>query len=770
MADKTVIVKIEYDVEGSITSVKELTAIIEGERIAQARLKSELEAGKISQNEYSAEVAKSKETANSANTERKNTIKLLASEKGSNDALRAEIKKLTIERDKLNKTTQQGSKDYEAYTKKIKSLQSTLKDTSGSANKAGLSLKRMWEVAGGIGIAALAKKGLGLLKDGVVNLVQSSEVLSERWEVTFSGMKAAVNVFKQGFIDSLEDITDSTDKADKSTGRWYTNLLAGGSAFLTYFKLLSKGNLDLKTMVAVVTASYSDQKTKMIAADEAARKYTLTMQQLEEAEIALIVPRAKALEQLREMQSKTRDTNIPLQERIPLLEEAIRLEKEQGSSDLAHQKERVAALAALKQSFIDLGMQSQWTDAMERGYQQEIANTFNIQTENLAKTRRAEAQLAVMRKELRDEEKQAEKEKQDAFKKNQEAGKKAAEETAEMNRELAEEKKKADEEELIRRGEEIVRLAELKEQEIELEKEKQEQIRELRQQLIDEQYESLQAINDATRGFADERVTIMGDAFAKIATINWAEVDNAREAYLAIGQAAQGLTALIVAGNEAELNDLEAQKQAELKLAGDNTQAKSQIEAKYNKKLAELKRKQFKEEKAMAIVNAAIATSLAIVKALDFAPPMSFIMAGIAGGLGIAQIAMIEAQKQPEITSDTVFAEGGAVIGGRSHAQGGTKFWGEDGSSFEAEKGEAMFVLKKDATAEIAALSMLNESHGGRSWTQGASHLAEGGEVSPVNLEAMVDEAIQRTPIFVQVGAIETGLTDYKKVKSAGVI
>jgi hypothetical protein len=113
------------------------------------------------------------------------------------------------------------------------------------------------------------------------------------------------------------------------------------------------------------------------------------------------------------------------------------------------------------------------------------------------------------------------------------------------------------------------------------------------------------------------------------------------------------------------------------------------------------------------------------------------------------------------------------MIGGKPHSQGGTKFWGSDGSMFEAEKDEAMFVLKKDAAAEINALSMLNESHGGRSFRSGGrSHLADGGQVDTTQsgVNKMVDEAIQRTSIFVRVGDIETGMTNVKNARQAGVV
>lgn len=81
------------------------------------------------------------------------------------------------------------------------------------------------------------------------------------------------------------------------------------------------------------------------------------------------------------------------------------------------------------------------------------------------------------------------------------------------------------------------------------------------------------------------------------------------------------------------------------------------------------------------------------------------------------------------------YAQGGNAftIGGNSHSMGGTKFWGEDGTFFEAERGEGMYILKRDAQADlIRNLSNQNTKFGGVSWlaTGGSNHLAQGGAVA----------------------------------------
>ena len=75
-----------------------------------------------------------------------------------------------------------------------------------------------------------------------------------------------------------------------------------------------------------------------------------------------------------------------------------------------------------------------------------------------------------------------------------------------------------------------------------------------------------------------------------------------------------------------------------------------------DKRRREMVRKQAIADKAASIVTATINTAMAVTQALaSLPPPASFIMAGIVGGLGAAQIALIAAQPLPEL------AEGGLV-------------------------------------------------------------------------------------------------------------
>lgn len=137
--------------------------------------------------------------------------------------------------------------------------------------------------------------------------------------------------------------------------------------------------------------------------------------------------------------------------------------------------------------------------------------------------------------------------------------------------------------------------------------------------------------------------------------------------------------------------------------------------------------------KAFGVVQATINTYLGATKALATGGIFGIAQAAIVIAFGMKQVATIAKQKDPDTkinTSVKKYAKGGQIYG-RSHAQGGVTFWGDNGQVFEAEGGENVYIMKKTASAEINALSALNEAHGGNSFgTSGLYKFADGGMVA----------------------------------------
>lgn len=140
--------------------------------------------------------------------------------------------------------------------------------------------------------------------------------------------------------------------------------------------------------------------------------------------------------------------------------------------------------------------------------------------------------------------------------------------------------------------------------------------------------------------------------------------------------------------------------------------------------------------KAFGVVQATINTYIGATKALAQGGILGIAQAAIVIAFGMKQVATIAKQKDPDTkinTSVKKYAKGGQVFG-KSHAQGGVTFRGDNGQVFEAEGGENVYIMKKTASAEINALSAINEAHGGNSFgTSGLYKFADGGMVASIS-------------------------------------
>lgn len=133
------------------------------------------------------------------------------------------------------------------------------------------------------------------------------------------------------------------------------------------------------------------------------------------------------------------------------------------------------------------------------------------------------------------------------------------------------------------------------------------------------------------------------------------------------------------------------------------------------------------------------------------------------------------------------YAQGGGAwttIGGKSHEQGGTDFWGSDGTRFNAQSDEGIFILKREAHADfIQEQSMRNQKFGGRSWTgQGVQHAALGGSILSMqqSVQADIDQqtilnsfiaAVQQLPApRVAVDDINAGQANVEVTTSKGTM
>jgi hypothetical protein len=202
----------------------------------------------------------------------------------------------------------------------------------------------------------------------------------------------------------------------------------------------------------------------------------------------------------------------------------------------------------------------------------------------------------------------------------------------------------------------------------------------------------------------DEKAKITEDAEKKITDINTSENEKRRkkdqETIELVVQTTQQVIDII-----SQINDIKSQKDQEriqgerarieeLREAGAITEKEAILR---NKRLdaeeKKLKREAAIRDKNLAIFNAIINTAQAVTKALASAPPpLNAILAGIAGALGAAQIAVIASRPIPKFrTGKKNRYEGPGIIG-----EAGAELFEHNGRMFVANKETIVWMGKDD--------------------------------------------------------------------------
>lgn len=92
----------------------------------------------------------------------------------------------------------------------------------------------------------------------------------------------------------------------------------------------------------------------------------------------------------------------------------------------------------------------------------------------------------------------------------------------------------------------------------------------------------------------------------------------------------------------------------------DEKEEQLRLEKQIAEEVKAIKKKQFEANKLAAIIQTTINTAIAVTNALgSAAPPYNFILAGIVGGLGAAQIAIAASQPTPEFKTGGFTEKGG---------------------------------------------------------------------------------------------------------------
>jgi hypothetical protein len=158
---------------------------------------------------------------------------------------------------------------------------------------------------------------------------------------------------------------------------------------------------------------------------------------------------------------------------------------------------------------------------------------------------------------------------------------------------------------------------------------------------------------------------------------------------------------------ENAFNNLEREKEIAIAFAGESATARAEILEQYDERRRQIEKKQAESQKKAAIFNAIIDTAQGVVSAISRVDlyPYNFVLAGIIGALGAAQIAMISSQQIPQYWQGTDNAQEGLAWTqerGReiiTDKQGKIKSLGSDkGATLtKLDKGDKVFTASESA-------------------------------------------------------------------------
>jgi len=329
-----------------------------------------------------------------------------------------------------------------------------------------------------------------------------------------------------------------------------------------------------------------------------------------------------------------------------------------------------------------------------------------------------------------------------------------------------------------------VKALEIEAEELEAEKleKKKESDGERRERELGAIRDQLDAISDITAQFGASEAAIFGKMGADLAQAYIDGGISAESAIQGVSTVANAVFDVMSDRKEKALEESEASRQAELAGAEGNAEAQKAINEKYDKEQAKLKLKQFRADKAAAVVNIAIQTSLAVMKALgQLGPIAGAIASGLIIATGAVQAGIVIAKKPPKFgqgTSDIVNI-------GDSHASGNdVDMWAFAGNQRQfmgkVERGEAMPVIKKTAVNnyQIAKLNGAFNPHNYRKFADGTPDITE--QLTPqatqiINqpvetVDVAVNKELLKYTIVARIEDIATQLDKKIEIQSNGEV
>lgn len=468
-----------------------------------------------------------------------------------------------------------------------------------------------------------------------------------------NAFKAAFAVLRGEFIQAGKNLNEHLGDNEKGGAGLLTKMAATAKVF---FNVMTGGTIKFLNEKSGLTAYFKDLTGRMNEAGVAAEKWTKLQQELEDAEIAMIVPRAKANLQIKEARDKYAEGSGTIMDRIEALKKADELEQKTTQTELEHQRKRIDLIKMINTEKKKTG-QIQRED--ERALQEAIAKESELMAESLARTFRTTNALKALLNQLKEENKA---EKIGGLTTTQKPLTGEDFQKGMLDRILDWGKQKAHINDVIERDNKKRTDAEKKdwEEKVAIIKQGVEQIDKILTGLVDRQYEDAQR----QRELLDTKIS-------------------------ELEQELQTETELYKAGYASNVNAkrVEIQRTKELR-------DRALIEE--NEALA-------RKRKMEAISQGLdIASAIMSIISKTFKNSKTWWQALISAGIGVAAMYGLIASSKKQISGAVQLGKGGSgtdtgIITGRSHARGGEGFL----NHVEVEHGEAWGVLNVPATKKF---------------------------------------------------------------------
>lgn len=774
MAEQVTLLDLSFDTSEALDGLDALIAksleLTETKKQLQSALKDEkkqldeagkaFKSGSISQDEYKKAVSDSTKTqvdltkqltaTNKSISDNNAAIKvnttLLSSQEDSVDALRAQLAKNTKELNAMSAATRNNTDEGKALVTETKEISDRLKEMEKAV---GDNRRNVGNYAESVQEALSNTKGLS---GATGSLVSSLNIGTQ----SFKAFTAVVKANPLLAIISLVLLLASTiEKLVKRNSEAAAALKAAFAPFEAIFSRILDGVTDMLTGIAEAFTWVSDKVVALLTSigliTEETTKAANAAKALSQQELAIYEAETKNLVTVTAMRRE-------LQTQKTLVGDQLKSTNERNAAaqkGIAILKQMEAAeVGVLKQKYEQIKAQN------ELGYTSKEDRRAEMQA--LADLQSKQAEYISQRKELENQASglvaQQNAKNAAAFKASEEkkaaAAIKAAQEAEAAKRELQEQTIKQFEEartklELSLQEKEIandsiaLKLENEKayvEESLKLERYRLEQGLISQQEFANREQAFQLGVLQLERQMREEQDRTEKERKAldeaNLKELQMANITNEYELRQAAldAQYAQEIAAAEKIGADTALIQSKYEKAKE-----DNTKARVNAELTMTAGLAGQMSTLLGEEsaigKAFGVVQATINTYIGATKALAQGGILGIAQAAIVIAFGMKQVASIAKQKEPDtkVSSVKKYAKGGMIVG-RSHAQGGVTFRGDNGQVFEAEGGENVYIMKKSASAEINALSAVNEAHGGNSFaTSGLYKFADGGMAASIS-------------------------------------